>query len=1216
MWQQALEEAKKRILIMDGAMGTMIQAHKPDETVYRGELFKDFEHNLKGNNEILSITAPDLIKSIHLDFLKAGADIIETNTFSANSISQSDYHTQQYVRRLNIESARLAKEAISEFQSKNKADKRWVAGAVGPTNKTLSLSPDVNKPAYREVSFDGLKDVYRKQVDALLEGGVDLILIETIFDTLNAKAALHALMDYNIEHKVEVPVMISGTITDNSGRTLSGQTTEAFLISLSHYPNIFSVGLNCALGAEQMRPFLKTLSQECPHNTSLYPNAGLPNEFGEYDDTPEFMAKILGNFAQEGLLNIVGGCCGTTPEHISAIKTAVEKFEPRILPYIEPKLRLSGLEPLTYFEGSNFINIGERTNVTGSSVFRKLIENEDYEKALDVARQQVENGAQMIDINFDEGLLNSEESMQHFLNLIASEPDIARVPIVLDSSKFSVLETGLKCIQGKGVVNSISLKEGEERFIKQAKIIKHYGAAVIIMCFDENGQADSFERKIEIAQRAYSLLVEKLNFNPHDIIIDPNILTIATGIEEHREYGLSYLKAVEWIKANLPGALVSGGVSNISFSFRGNNYVREAIHSVFLYHATRAGLDMGIVNAGQLTIYDDINVLLKELIEDVLLNRNEAATEKLIEYAEENAGQGKKEAKKEEDWRSYTVEKRLEYSLVKGINTYVEQDTEEARVKYESPLSVIEGPLMDGMNVVGDLFGSGKMFLPQVVKSARVMKKSVAYLMPYLEAEKAKNPNQKAKAKILLATVKGDVHDIGKNIVGVVLACNNYDVIDLGVMVPEDQIIQKAKEQKVDIIGLSGLITPSLDEMIQVASEMEKAGMKIPLLIGGATTSKVHTAIKIKPAYQSPVIHVLDASRSVTVTGKLLSEKDYNSFIQEIEDEYKTVSERHFAKREKRRIVSYEKAIQNRLQVKSAAPEPLQSGIIKLKFSVEELIPFIDWTPFFLTWQMKGKFPAILSDSKQGIEAQKLYNDALELLEFFKKKKEFNANAVMRIFPVEKRGPDEVLVKESGFEQTKLEFLRQQGSKGEGIPNLSLADFLHDQDYMGAFAVSSGRSYDELALKYGKEQDDYRSILVKAIADRIAEASAEYLHYLCRIKYWGYAPHEILNNEDLIKEKYQGIRPAPGYPACPDHTEKSKLFELLEGDKHIDITLTANYAMSPASSVSGWLFASQESKYFPIGKIEKDQVEDYAERKGMSIEEIEKWLSPNLAYKD
>lgn len=1214
----------KRILVLDGAMGTMIQRYKFTEEDFRGERFKDHPSDLKGNNDLLVLTQPNAIKDIHRKYLEAGSDIIETNTFNGTSISQADYHTENIVYELNFEAARLAKEAADEFTKLTPEKPRFVAGALGPTNKTLSLSPDVNDPGFRAITFDEVKKSYYEQTKGLVNGGADIILIETIFDTLNAKAAIYAVEEYFEDNNITLPIMISGTIVDQSGRTLSGQITEAFLISISHVKNIVSVGLNCSLGPIQMRPFLQELSNKADLFVSVYPNAGLPNEFGEYDESPEAMAKVLKEFGDEGFFNIVGGCCGTTPDHIKAFAEIAQEIKPRIIPEINPYLRISGLEPLILRPDTNFINIGERTNVTGSKKFARLIKENNYEEALSVARQQVESGAQIIDINMDEAMIDSEAAIVKFLNLLAAEPDISRVPIMLDSSKWTVIEAGLKCLQGKGIVNSISLKEGKESFLDHAKKVLKYGAAVIVMAFDEEGQADTFERKTQICERAYKILTEEVGFSPQDIIFDPNIFAIATGIEEHNNYAVDYINAVRWIKRNLPYAKVSGGVSNISFSFRGNDRVREAMHSAFLYHAIEAGMDMGIVNAGQLEVYEEIPKDLLERVEDVILNRRKDATERLIEFAESIKQKDVTEIKKDE-WRNAPVEERLKHSLVKGIVDFIEEDTEEARQKLPSALQVIEGPLMDGMNVVGDLFGSGKMFLPQVVKSARVMKKSVAYLIPYIEKEKSESGSAKSNGTVLLATVKGDVHDIGKNIVGVVLGCNNYDVIDLGVMVPSDKILSTAVEKNADIIGLSGLITPSLDEMVHVAKEMERLKIDKPLLIGGATTSRIHTAVKIAPQFNGAAIHVLDASRSVSVVGNLLNDESKSSFVKTIKDEYESLRESHKNRSSEKEFLSIEDARINKLKLnwdEEKITVPNKIGITEfLDYPLEEIRKYIDWTPFFITWEMKGKYPAIFEDENYGSEAKKIFDDANKLLDKVIEEQLLKANGVCGIFPANSVEDDiEVYSDEErkGI-RTILHSIRQQTKKSKDIPNISLADFVapidsNKKDFIGAFAVTAGIGIEKLIEQFEKEHDDYNSIMIKAVADRLAEAFAELLHEKVRREIWGYSADENLTNDELIKEKYSGIRPAPGYPSQPDHTEKIELFKLIDPEKKTGISLTENLAMYPAASVCGLFFANQNAKYFTTGKIGKDQVEDYHKRKGMSLKETERWLRPVLNY--
>lgn len=1199
----------KKILVLDGAMGTMLQRYKLEEEDFRGERFKDYSHPLKGNNDLLSLTRPHIVSEIHEKYLDAGADIIETNTFSSTSIAMADYHMEDLVYELNYESARLAKEAAKKFSTKEKP--RYVAGAIGPTNRSTSMSPDVNDPGFRACSFDQMKEAYYEQIKALDEGGIDYILIETVFDTLNCKAALVAVSEYYSDIKKEaLPVMISGTITDNSGRTLSGQTIEAFFYSISHYP-LKSVGINCALGADMMRPYIERLSNIAPVEISVYPNAGLPNEFGEYDQSPEAMADILEEYLKAGFVNIVGGCCGTTDDHIKEIATRVGKYEARNLPSKSHLPSFSGLEPLTIFEGSNFINIGERTNIAGSAKFKKLIQEEKYDDALAVAREQVEGGAQILDVNMDDGMIDGEKAMTKFLNLLAAEPDIAKLPIMIDSSKWSIIEAGMKCIQGKGIVNSISLKEGEEEFLYQATKIKQYGCSAVVMAFDEKGQADTFERKTEICQRAYELLTKKINFPPEDIIFDPNILAIATGIDEHSNYGVNFIQATKWIKENLPYAKVSGGVSNLSFSFRGNNTVREAIHSVFLYHAIKAGMDMGIVNPSMLEVYDDIPTELRELVEDVVLNKNSESTEKLIDYAETVKGV-KKDKKKDLEWRKNNVNERISYALVKGITDFIDEDIEEARHNFPKPLQVIEGPLMSGMNVVGELFGEGKMFLPQVVKSARVMKKAVAYLQPFIEKEK--DEGQSFSGKILMATVKGDVHDIGKNIVSVVLACNNFQVIDMGVMVPAENILQKAKEENVDIIGLSGLITPSLDEMVHVAKEMERTGFEVPLMIGGATTSRIHTAVKVDPMYKGAVIHVPDASKSVPVAQMLLTEQE--KITNNISEEYTKLREGHASRQSNVSNISLEEARKNKFQVSHKPIEPSYLGVREFSnISLEKISHYIDWSPFFNTWRLKGSYPQILKDPKYGEEATKLFKDAQSYLTEMIKSKELKNKAKVGFFKVKPQGDDiQVLNEEEGVIDILCMLRSQRKMSKKESSNRCLTDYLAQNDYIGAFAVTAGLGLESLINKYTQDHDDYAVIMIKALADRLAEAFAEYMHEYVRKELWGYAKDESLKKEELIQEKYKGIRPAPGYAACPDHTEKQKLFKLLDAES-IGIKLTESFAMTPASSVSGWYFSHPEAKYFNVGKIDKDQAKEYAKRKKMNLEDIEKWLAPSLSYK-
>lgn len=1213
---------KEKILVLDGGMGTMIQGHQLTEEAYRGERFANWHLDVKGNNDLLSLTQPDLIEAIYGDYLAAGADIIETNTFNSTTISMADYEMESLSREINLESAKLARRVADKFTEQNPAKPRFVAGVIGPTSKTASISPDVNDPGFRNIDFDALVKAYTESTEALIEGGVDLILIETIFDTLNAKAAGFAVLKAFENTGIELPIMISGTITDASGRTLSGQTTEAFYNSLRHLKPL-SIGLNCALGPAELRQYVEELSRVSDFAVSVHPNAGLPNAFGEYDLSPEDMAIHIKEWAESGFFNIVGGCCGTAPEHIQAIANAVDGVAPREIKPREIACRLSGLEPLTIDKDSLFVNVGERTNITGSAKFKRLIKEELYDEALDVARQQVENGAQIIDINMDEGMLDSQAAMVRFLKLIASEPDISRVPIMLDSSKWEILEAGLKCIQGKGIVNSISLKEGEAKFIEQANLLRKYGAAVIVMAFDEDGQADTRARKYEICKRSYDVLVNQVGFPPEDIIFDPNIFAIATGIDEHNNYAVDFIEACKDITDNLPHAMISGGVSNVSFSFRGNDPVREAIHAVFLYYAIKNGLTMGIVNAGQLAIYDDIPAELKTAVEDVVLNKHSDATENLLALAENYRGSGAKaEDPAAQEWRSWDVKKRLEYSLVKGITDFIEEDTEAARQASEKPLHVIEGPLMDGMNVVGDLFGEGKMFLPQVVKSARVMKRAVAYLEPYIEAEKEEG---QTNGKILLATVKGDVHDIGKNIVGVVLQCNNYEIVDLGVMVPADKILKTAIEEKCDIIGLSGLITPSLDEMVHVAKEMQRQGFELPLLIGGATTSKAHTAVKIEQQYDQPVVYVPNASRSVSVASSLLSKVLRPDFVKRIDLEYERVREQHANRGPRTKLASYEAAKANRfpLSFDDYTPvKPKKLGVTELQdVSISDIRPYIDWTPFFLTWQLSGKYPAILQHELVGEEAQKLFNDANQILDTIEKEGKIKAKGVFGLFPAA-RIDDDIAIFENesrDAELMRVHHLRNQGEKKAGQYNRALSDYLADsdsgiEDYIGGFAVTAGFGADEWANEFLAEHDDYNSIMVKAIADRLAEAFAEYLHLKVRTEYWGYAPDEDLDNEMLIREKYQGIRPAPGYAACPDHTEKKLLWDLLDVENRVGISLTESCAMWPGASVSGWYFAHPDSKYFAVGKIKQEQVESYAQRKGMTLTQAERWLAPNLDY--
>jgi 5-methyltetrahydrofolate--homocysteine methyltransferase len=1217
--------AEERILLLDGGMGTMLQQLKLDEAGFRGARFADWPRDVRGNNDLLILTQPDAVRDIHLAYFRAGADIVSTNTFSSTVIAQADYGMESIVADLNREGARLVREAAA-IAEKEDGRPRFVAGAMGPTNRTASISPDVNNPGFRAISFDELRVAYGEQARALLEGGVDLLLIETIFDTLNAKAALYAIAELEEERGEKIPVMISGTITDLSGRMLSGQTAEAFWNSVRHAAPL-TIGLNCALGAKEMRAHIAELGRVADTLICAYPNAGLPNEFGMYDESPEFMAGLLDEFAASGLVNIVGGCCGTTPDHMRAIADAMKGKAPRKIPEIAPMLRLSGLEPFTLTPEVLFVNVGERTNVTGSAKFRKLITNGDYAAGLAIAREQVESGAQIIDVNMDEGLLDSQHAMTTFLNLIAAEPDIARVPVMIDSSKFSVIEAGLKCVQGKPVVNSISMKEGEDAFIEHAKIVRRYGAAVVIMAFDEKGQADTLERKVDICERAYRILVDKVGFPPEDIIFDPNIFAVATGIEEHNGYGVAFIEATRQIRQKLTQAHVSGGVSNLSFSFRGNEAVREAMHSVFLYHAIQAGMDMGIVNAGQIAVYDDLNPELREACEDVVLNRRDDASDRLLAIAERYRGQGKEKAEADLAWREWPVGKRLSHALVHGITDFIVADVEEARVAAKRPLDVIEGPLMDGMNVVGDLFGSGKMFLPQVVKSARVMKQGVAHLMPYMEAEKAANDRGQSNSagKVLLATVKGDVHDIGKNIVGVVLQCNNYEVIDLGVMVPAAKILETARAEQVDIIGLSGLITPSLDEMCNVAAEMERQNFDLPLLIGGATTSRVHTAVKIDPNYRrGQTVYVTDASRAVGVTGALMSREQRPAYVAGVREEYARIAESHARSQEDKKRLSLADARANAPKFDwtgyaPAAPSFLGTKILK-NYPLGELAPYIDWTPFFSTWELMGTFPAIFDDAKVGSAARALFEDAQAMLKTIVSENWFQASAVCGFWPAHAIGDDIVVLDETRKRPlATLHTLRQQLARREGRANVALADFIAPRetglaDHIGAFIVTAGIGEDAVAERFKHANDDYSSIMVKALADRLAEALAERLHERVRKEFWGYAADEKLTPQELIGEKYRGIRPAPGYPAQPDHTEKATLFEMIEGEEKIGVKLTESFAMWPGASVCGLYFSHPESQYFGVGKIGRDQVEDYARRKGWSVGECEKWLAPILSY--
>ncbi len=1217
------EILKKRILVLDGAMGTMIQRYKLEERDFCGKRFKNHPIPLNGNNDLLSIIKPQIISEIHQAYLKAGADIIETNTFSANSISQADYGLEDIIYEMNFASARLAKEAVHAFKKTQNVKQRYVAGALGPTNRTASLSPDVNDPGFRAVTFNDLRIAYAEQVRGLLDGGVDLLLIETVFDTLNAKAALFAIEEVFSERNIRIPIVLSGTITDASGRTLSGQTVEAFLISVAH-ADLLAIGFNCALGAKQLFTHIRELSGKTDKYVIAYPNAGLPNEFGLYDETPESHAAQLEQYLEKGLVNIIGGCCGTTPEHIAVISAMVNRYPARKLPSLKRYPAFSGLELLLLFENSNFVNIGERTNVSGSRKFARLIAEENYEEATSVALQQVENGAQMLDVNVDEAMLDSPAVMRKFLNILASDPGISKVPIMVDSSDWKVIEAGLQCLQGKGVVNSISLKEGEEVFIQRAELIKRYGAAVVVMAFDEEGQAVTFDRKTAICKRAYDILTKKVGFLPQDIIMDANVLTVGTGISEHNNYAVDFINAVKWIKENLPGALCSGGISNVSFAFRGNNVIREAIHSAFLYHAINAGLDMGIVNAGMIGIYEDINKELLEKVEDVLLNRRDDATDHLLAYVAQ-VSESKKKSVKQAEWRQQEVEKRLSHALINGTIEYIEEDTIEALNKMERPINVIEGPLMDGMNKVGNLFAAGKMFLPQVVKSARVMKKAVAVLQPFFEKDKKKDENNTA-GKVLLATVKGDVHDIGKNIVSVVLACNNYEIIDLGVMVPCEKIIEAIKKEQPDIIGLSGLITPSLHEMEFNAAELKREGIEIPLLIGGATTSRVHTAVKINPLYSGSVVHVLDASRAVSVASNLLNAENKLDFIDKINKDYNELCEHYIARRREKGYTPFEETEKHNLKISFKQEDickPAKQGITLInEIALEEILPFIDWTPFFQVWELKGKFPHILEDKRIGVQASELYADAQKLLDRITSEKWLEAKAVAGIWPANSVGEDVIVYKdESRSEnQASFHFLRQQFKKSAESPYLSLSDFIAPEnsgikDYIGAFAVTSGLGIEKWIAHFETEQDDYHLIMLKALADRLAEAFAELLHLKVRKEIWGYQPDENPDNAALIKEKYSGIRPAPGYPSCPDHLEKKTIWKLLDVEKNTGIQLTENMAMYPLSSVCGYYFAHPDARYFGLGKIGRDQVESYSARTGYSLEDVEKWLATHLNYK-
>ena len=1223
-------QLRERIMVLDGAMGTAIQRDRPDEAGYRGERFADWACDVGGNNDLLTLSQPDIIAGIHREYLEAGADIIETNTFSANAISLRDYDMVELAYELNYESARLARrEADAVERATGRA--RYVAGALGPTTRTASISPDVNDPGARNVSYEELVDAYSTATRGLLDGGADVVFIETIFDTLNARAAIFAVETVFEEYGRRWPIIISGTITDASGRTLSGQTAEAFWHSVRHAKPLL-VGLNCALGAKEMRPYIEEISRIADTFVSCYPNAGLPNAFGEYDEEPDETAAIIRDFADSGFVNLVGGCCGTTPGHIASIARTVEGLTPRIPPTKEHALRLSGLEPLTVDEDSLFLNVGERTNITGSARFRNLIRDGDYDTALAVARQQVENGAQVIDVNMDEGMIDGVAAMDRFLKLVSSEPDICRVPVMVDSSKFEVIEAGLRTLQGKPIVNSISLKEGEEPFVEHARLCRKYGAAVVVMAFDEDGQADNLERRKQICERAYRILVDQVGFPAEDIIFDPNVFAVATGIEEHANYGVDFIEACRWIKQNLPGALISGGISNVSFSFRGNNPVREAIHAVFLFHAIEAGLDMGIVNAGALAVYDEVDETLRDRIEDVVLNRRDDATERLLEIAGDFAGDGQKAEVATEEWRSLPVRERITHALVKGIDAYAESDTEELRAEIAAnggrPIEVIEGPLMDGMNVVGDLFGAGKMFLPQVVKSARVMKKAVAYLLPYIEAEKDPADAGRSNGTVIMATVKGDVHDIGKNIVGVVLQCNNFDVIDLGVMVPAQKILDAAKEANADVIGLSGLITPSLDEMVNVASEMERQGFDVPLLIGGATTSRAHTAVKVDERYHGPVVWVKDASRSVPVVAQLMSDTGRTQLLTDLKDDYDSLRERHAARQDTRKILSIEDARADATPIEWEGYEPPQpvwdagrSHVFE-SYDLAELREYIDWQPFFNAWEMKGKYPDILNNPASGETARKLFDDAQAMLDRIIDEKWLTARGVIGIFPANAVGDDTVLYTDESRSEvlTTLHHLRQQTEHRPGVPHRSLADFVAPQetglpDHVGAFAVTAGLGSQDKIKEFKDQLDDYSAILLESLADRLAEAFAERLHERVRTEIWGYQPEESFDNDDLIKEKYTGIRPAPGYPACPEHTEKRTLWELLDVQAATGIELTESMAMWPGASVSGWYFSHPQSQYMVVGRLGRDQVADYARRKGWSVSEAEKWLSPNLGYR-
>jgi len=1216
------ELLKERILVLDGAMGTMIQRYDLSEEDYRGERFKDIEQSVKGNHDLLSITKPEVITEIHHAFLEAGSDFITTNSFNSTRISMADYHMEDLVYELNVKSAKLARKAADDYTKKTPDKPRFVTGTMGPTNRTASVSPDVNKPAYRAVNFDELKDAYFEQVSGLVEGGVDVIIIETIFDTINAKAALFAVQEYNEKHNANVPVMVSGTITDASGRTFSGQTLEAFYNSMSHV-ELLSIGLNCSFGAEQLKEPIKQLSQISRFYISAHPNAGLPDEFGDYKQSADEMAQHVSTYMEDKLINIIGGCCGSRPEHIEAIAKVAQKYTPRQRPEIEKATILSGLEAVTITPDRNFVNIGERTNVAGSKKFARLVREGNFEEALAIARKQVEDGAQVVDVCMDDAMMDSKAMMKEFLNLIASEPDVAKAPVMIDSSKWEVIEEGLKCVQGKSIVNSINMKEGEEQFLEQAHKIKKYGAAAVVMLFDEDGQAVDFKRKTEIAERAYKLLTEKINFPPEDIIFDANVLSIATGMEEHNNYAIEFIEATKWIKENLPYAKVSGGVSNLSFSFRGNNVVREAMHSVFLYHATKAGMDMGIVNPSMLQVYDDIPKELLEIVEDVVLNRREDATERLIEYAETVKSSGKKK-EKTEDWRNKDLPERVSYSLIKGITDHVDKDMEEARQVYDKGLDIIEGPLMTGMNRVGELFGEGKMFLPQVIKSARVMKKAVAYLMPYIEEENKEQGGSSSAGKVLLATVKGDVHDIGKNIVGLVLSCNNYEVIDLGVMIPTEQIIEEVKKQKPDILGLSGLITPSLDEMTNVAAEMEKAGQNIPILVGGATTSKAHTAVEIAPQYNAPVVQVKDASLSAGIVGKLISPDKKGEFTKELKTEQESLKEKHLGRQSQNEYISLNEARNNKPEIDWKEYEPVKPMFIGEKafndFSLEEISKYIDWTYFFYSWELRGKYPKIFDDPQKGEDAKKLFNEGKEMLQKIIDKKMIEPNAVVGFYPANSIGEDVELYSDESRKETllTLHFLRNQRKKEAGEPNLCLSDFimpkeLEKPDYIGAFFATAGLGVNEWAEKFEKDNDDYSALMLKILSQRMAEALTEMLHGKVRKELWGYNPQENFSPEELVKEKYPGIRPAFGYPSMPDHMQKKPVFDLLNVDQHTKIHLSDNFMMIPEASVSGLYFAHPQAKYFNVQKILEDQLKDYAKRSGVEEEAVRRWLSENLA---